>query len=457
MIAEGGIGGTGVTMGRVSGFGSLFVNGVEFDTSSSTFVYEEDRVGDQSGIRVGMVVRITGEDDGVTGLAEIVEYASLFEGTLSTNSIASNETGSLLAMGQNVTVDADTVYDDGGTGILLSMLPPSAIIEVSGFTDGNGNILATRIEVKQQQYSGETLDVKALVSNLDSANKTFMLGSLNIDYSALELPDGITDGIYVEARGTLQNDVLIAGDVQLEDGGDLVIATDGEEAELEGLVTGILSSDNTLFYVNGQLVSVNGDTSFESDSSASSLTIGQPLEVAGVMEGTTLVAAKVELKVLSSQKEELEGVPTAVDASAGTLELLGQTIRVSSSTIFEDDLEDGQDDSQTFNLSSLTPDVDHLTVDLYRTTNGDLVTLEATKVERDELPSEGPGYAEVEGYIQAVGDNQTQITVVNVTVDISDPSLSWFTPVEGERVEIFGFYDTTTGILKADNVDIDSD
>jgi hypothetical protein len=175
------------------------------------------------------------------------------------------------------------------------------------------------------------------------------------------------------------------------------------------------------------------------------------------MEGTTLVAAKVELKVLSSQKEELEGVPTAVDASAGTLELLGQTIRVSSSTIFEDDLEDGQDDSQTFNLSSLTPDVDHLTVDLYRTTNGDLVTLEATKVERDELPSEGPGYAEVEGYIQAVGDNQTQITVVNVTVDISDPSLSWFTPVEGERVEIFGFYDTTTGILKADNVDIDSD
>lgn len=181
MIAEGGIGGTGVTMGRVSGFGSLFVNGVEFDTSSSTFVYEEDRVGDQSGIRVGMVVRITGEDDGVTGLAEIVEYASLFEGTLSTNSIASNETGSLLAMGQNVTVDADTVYDDGGTGILLSMLPPSAIIEVSGFTDGNGNILATRIEVKQQQYSGETLDVKALVSNLDSANKTFMLGSLNID------------------------------------------------------------------------------------------------------------------------------------------------------------------------------------------------------------------------------------------------------------------------------------
>jgi hypothetical protein len=457
MIAEGGIGGTGVTMGRVSGFGSLFVNGVEFDTSSSTFVYEEDRVGDQSGIRVGMVVRITGEDDGVTGLAEIVEYASLFEGTLSTNSIASNETGSLLAMGQNVTVDADTVYDDGGTGILLSMLPPSAIIEVSGFTDGNGNILATRIEVKQQQYSGETLDVKALVSNLDSANKTFMLGSLNIDYSALELPDGITDGIYVEARGTLQNDVLIAGDVQLEDGGDLVIATDGEEAELEGLVTGILSSDNTLFYVNGQLVSVNGDTSFESDSSASSLTIGQPLEVAGVMEGTTLVAAKVELKVLSSQKEELEGVPTAVDASAGTLELLGQTIRVSSSTIFEDDLEDGQDDSQTFNLSSLTPDVDHLTVDLYRTTNGDLVTLEATKVERDELPSEGTGYAEVEGYIQAVGDNQTQITVVNVTVDISDPSLSWFTPVEGERVEIFGFYDTTTGILKADNVDIDSD
>jgi hypothetical protein len=452
LIAEGGIGGTGIVMGRVSGFGSLFVNGVEFDTSNSTFIYEGETGGDQSGIRVGMVVRITGEDDGVTGVAEIVEYASLFEGTLTSKTIASNETGILVAMGQNVTVDADTVYDDSvlPTATPLSQLPLGTVIEVSGFSDGNGNVLATRIEVKALSYGGETLDVKALVSSLDTTNKTFTLGSLSIDYSAIALPDGIVDGIYVEAKGTLQGDTLFASDVQIEDGGDLVIAADGEEAELEGLVTGTLTAtaDSALITVNGQQVLVDANTQFESGD-VSNLTIGQPLEVSGVMDGSTLVAASVVLKVSEGLKEELEGIPSNVDPTAGTLTLLNQTIRVSTSTIFEDDL---SEDSQTFNLSSLTPGVDYISVDLYQATDG---VLQATKVERDENPSEDPGFAEVEGYVQAV-DN-TQITAVNVTIDISDPSLSGFSPIDGDRVEIFGLFDSASGILQATSVSIDID
>ena len=454
LIAEGGIGGTGIIMGRVSGFGSLFVNGVEFDTSNSTFIYEGVTGGDQSGIRVGMVVRITGEDDGVTGLAESVEYASLFEGTITSKAIAGNETGTLVAMGQTVTIDADTVYDDSvfTTSTPLSQLPLGTVIEVSGFSDGNGNVLATRVEVKAQSYGGETLDVKALVSNLDTTYKTFTLGGLSIDYSAITLPDGIVDGIYVEAKGTLQGDILSASDVQIEDDGDLTIAADGEDAELEGLVTGILTvtADSTLFTVNGQQVLVDANTRFES-SDASSLNIGQPLKVSGVMDGITLVAASVELKVSAGLKEELEGIPSNVDPIAGTLTLLDQTIRVTTSTIFEDDL---SEDSQTFNLSSLTPGVDYVSVDLYQATDG---VLEATKVERDENPSQDPGFAEVEGYVQAVDAAQDLITVVNVTVDISDPSLSGFAPIDGDRVEIFGSYDSTSGILQASSVSTDID
>jgi len=401
------------------------------------------------------VVRITGEDDGVIGLADIVEYSSLIEGTLSSKTIASNETGTLVAMGQNVTVDADTVYDDSllSTSTPLSQLPLGAVIEVSGFSDGSGNVLATRIQVKAASYSGETLDVKALVSGLDTTNKTFMLGTLNIDYSAITLPDGITDGIYVEAKGTLQGDsLMIASDVQIQDDGDLVIAEDGEEAELEGLITAVLTAttDSTLIAVNGQQVLVDANTSFESGD-ASGLTIGQPLEVSGVMDGVTLVAAKVVLKVTAAQKEELEGIPSNVDAIAGTLTLLGQTIRVTSSTIYEDDL---SEDSQTFNLSSLTPGVDYVSVDLFQAADG---VLEATKVERNENPSSDPTFAEIEGYIQTVDESQTQITVVKVTVDISDPNLSGFTPIEGDRVEIFGSFDSATGILQADTVDTDID
>jgi hypothetical protein len=459
MIAEGGIGGTGVTMGRVSGFGSLFVNGVEFDTSSADFIYEgqtAETPGDASGIRVGMVVRITGDDDGVTGIADIVEYASLLEGTLDSNSIGSNGTGTLVAMGQTVSADADTVYHDGGSGILLSELPLGAIIEVSGFSDGNGNLLATRIEVEAQRYSGEILNVKGLVSGLDTTNKTFMLGDLIVDYNAIELSSGITEGVYVEAKGSLQADTLIASKVEIEDDGDLVIAEDGEEAELEGLVTDILatSTDSTLLVVNGQQVLVDENTRFESGD-ATGLALGQPLEVSGVMDSVTLIAAEVELKAAASQKEELEAIPSNIDASAGTITLLDQTIRVTALTIFEDDL---TEDSQTFNLSSLTAGEDYVSIDLYQTTDGEIAVLEASKVERGENPSpDSDDFAEVEGYVQEVDSTQSLITVVNVTVDVSSTKLSGYSFNLGDRVEIFGIYDATTGILQADEVTLEND
>ncbi len=453
LIAEGGIGGTGIVMGRVSGFGSLYVNGVKFDVSNSDFVYEEETAatpGDASGIQVGMVVRIIGTDDGVTGLADIVEYTSLLEGTISSNTIASNGTGTLVAMGQTISVDADTVYDDGGLAIALSALPLGAIIEVSGFTDGGGNILATRIEAKALGYGGETLDVKGLVSALDTTAKSFMLGTLGIDYTRVVLPSDVTDGIYVEAKGTLQNDNLVAEqDIQIEGDGDLVIAENGEEAELEGIVTDILST--TLFTVNGQQVLVDGATEFLTVSAAANLTIGQPLEVSGVMDGITLVASKIELKPSAGEKEELEAVLQALDPIANSITLLGQTIRVTSSTIFENDLSD----EQAFNLSNLTAGTDYVSVDLYMAADG---VLEATKLEWESNPSQDPSYAEIEGFIQATVDaNPLTITLVGVTVDISDPALSGFTPIEGDRIEITGVYDADSGILLATSIDVEDD
>ena len=61
-LAEGGMGGSGVSMGRATSFEPLVVNGQTFDTSSSEFVYEEEPAGepgDDSGIRAGMVVRVS--------------------------------------------------------------------------------------------------------------------------------------------------------------------------------------------------------------------------------------------------------------------------------------------------------------------------------------------------------------------------------------------------------------
>jgi hypothetical protein len=176
------------------------------------------------------------------------------------------------------------------------------------------------------------------------------------------------------------------------------------------------------------------------------------------MEGVTLVADTLELKASEGEKEELAGIPSHVDPLAATLTLLGQTIRVTSSTILEDDLEDDESsDSQTFNLSSLTAGEDYVSVDLFQTTEGDLEVLEASKVEREENPSQDTRFGQIEGYIESVNTEQQLINVVNVPVDVSDPDLSGLTFDVGDRVEIDGFYDPDTGIFQPDEVKIDED
>ena len=41
-LAGGGIGGTGITSGTVTGFGSVFVNGIKFETAGTSFDVDDD-------------------------------------------------------------------------------------------------------------------------------------------------------------------------------------------------------------------------------------------------------------------------------------------------------------------------------------------------------------------------------------------------------------------------------
>lgn len=453
-IADGGIGGTGVTQGKVSGFGSIFVNGVEFDTDNADFIYEEvtsETVGNDSGIKVGMVVHITGSsEDGITGVADIVEYAKLLKGTISSISIDTSETGTLLAMGQNITVDPDTVYDDGGIGTPLSELSPDAVIEVSGFTDGNGDILATRIDLLSLAGIDEPLEVKGFVSSLDEGSDTFLIGTLTVDYSGLTLPTDITNGIYVEVKGKFVGELLVATSVEIEGDGDLSIAEDGEEAELEGFVTSDITTDpetgNPVFTLNGQQVIVDNSTEYEPEGeTATSIAIDMSLEVDGVMVGTTLLASKVEIKTSAGEKQELKATVEQVNLTDGTFSLLGQTVKVTSSTIYEDEV----DEDQFFSLSSLV-DLDYVEVDLYFDQDNSLV---ASKLERETDESNIVNYAEIEGEVLTVDSIQQVITVVNITVDIAN--LPDFNPESKDRVKIEGTYNASTGILTATSGEIE--
>ncbi|MBA1444684.1 MAG: DUF5666 domain-containing protein [Chromatiales bacterium] len=375
--ADGGIGGTGVAWGRVTGFGSIYLNDIKYETTTTSYQFEEPTRVDQSDLKVGMVVRITGNNDGVNGEAETVEYADLLEGTVSGNDIAGSS--SLTVMGQTVIVDLDTIYDDGGTGILLADLAIDAVIEVSGFSDGLGVIYATRIEVKSAAWGGEELEVKGIVQNLNTIAFTFEIGGLTVDWSTTaSLPDGNpVEGQYVEAKGDSFNGAtFVADEVETEGDGDLEWAEDGEELEIEGIVTTDFDDITNQFTLNGQTVQITASTEFE-DGNTGDILAGKPLEVEGTMDGALLIASEIEFGTDSADKLEVEDTVASVDLDAGsfTTVLSGQTFVTTTSTIFIDELTN----DQFFSLASLNSG-DSVDVNYVDEGGG---TLTATKVERE--------------------------------------------------------------------------
>ena len=139
------------TVGTITGFGSVFVNGVEFETAGANISVDEADAA-ESNLKVGMVVTVQGQvnPDGSTGTATSIQFSDELEGQVISNSIiAPDTTGVIDIMGQQITITGTTVFESDVTGITtIDQIVAGNIVEVSGTVTGPGSIEATRIEVK---------------------------------------------------------------------------------------------------------------------------------------------------------------------------------------------------------------------------------------------------------------------------------------------------------------------
>jgi hypothetical protein len=336
---------TRIVTGAISGFGSIIVNGVRYDTSSAD-VRIEDRAGSLAELAVGQVVRIEATVDDRGGARAVhVEQHRLLQGTVQAVDVAA---GTITVAGQVVVVDADTSFDDSIPGASLAGIAVGDRIEVHGFAGADGQAHATRIE---QADAGETeVEVTGFVTALDTVARRFRIGDLVVDYSTATLEDfgaaGPASGDLVEVKGRefLGDGALRAQEVEKEDGRDDG-ASSGDESELEGLVTRFASA--TDFDVAGRPVTTTAGTVFVGGT-ADNLGPDVKVEVEGGIDaGGVLVAVKVVFKRSGSVR--LAAPVEAVDATAGTLRALGITIVVNSSTR----VEDHEDDDQFFSAADL--------------------------------------------------------------------------------------------------------
>lgn len=378
--------------GTITGFGSVFVNGIEFDTSSTSISVDESN-SDENGLKVGMMVTVTGTANGSTGTATSISFNDEVEGIVIANNISSGQTtGTMDIMGQTVTISSTSIFESKLPTVTdVSQITTGMIVEVSGYSAGTGSITATRIEVKSADLTSYLsahpggIEVKGMVSQLDTQAMTFQIGNMIVDYSGASLDGfsaGIQNSIYVEVKSVsgIVNGNLVATKVEVEDGGKKGhTGSENEESELKGAITSDFNVDR--FELNGQVILVSNTTKLEHITLAQ-LTSGTIVKVEGYYnKNGELVAKEVEVKNASSQK--IKGTVSAITTTAtnqGTITVGSNTITVDNNTIMKDSRDNGVTPDPKFNLSALGVG-DYVEVYVYTDSQGNLV---ATKIERDD-------------------------------------------------------------------------
>jgi len=394
-----GIGGSGyISSGTITGFGSVFVNGVEFETTSSSFDVE-DVDGTQQDLHIGMVVQIRGSinSDGVTGTATHIQYADDLQGAISSiveNADLTEKT--LTVLGKKVVASStNTSFENSSYASVIQ----GNVVEVSGYYDQNDILQASYIELKSDVINAETIvEVKGEITDLSGTD--FVLQGINVNASSANLEglqDGLQNDVLVEVKGTYNSNsnTFTAFDVEAEDNQ----LSDSESVEFEGLITRYVS--NSDFDVNGYTVNASDATMSPANLL---LEIGIKVEAEGTVSDGVFNASTVELR---GGKAEISAKVDSIDLENNrfTVQVVaGQpsiTVQLTTATRMED--EAGIDD----HLTLLELEVnDFVEVRGFESATG---TVEATQVKRESEAGE----IQLQGVVSSQSDNAS-ITVLGV-------------------------------------------
>lgn len=135
----------------------------------------------------------------------------------------------------------------GGT---LTLISPSALVDVGSFIATNGNVTPTTIQL----FGGKLKTGSTLVSNY----RTLFVGN-GIDPATLQLKGAsgvhtFTSGLEIRTNAVLTGCGTINGDVVVDAGGQVIAGGGGCTLTINGTVT----NNGTMWAINGNVLQVNG-------------------------------------------------------------------------------------------------------------------------------------------------------------------------------------------------------
>ena len=379
-VFNGGVHGTGISLGPIAAFGSVVVNGTRYETDDAVILIN-GQTASQDDLAIGQVIRVEADnfDD-----ASIVEYVETVEGPVQSLDLANN---TFVALGQTVEVNATTTFEN----VTLATLAVGDIVEVSGLRDQNAVIQATYIE---KEDNSTTYQVTGIVAELNAT--TFKIADLVVIHSDPTLMEGMlvdVVGLASDFNGTS----LIASEIKPGFGLEL---EDGEEVEVEGIITNF--TDSSLFEVNGVVVHTNANTDVE-NGELSDLMLGVRVEVEGIaMAAGSILAEEIEIEPESEL--EFAGFVEAVNAVNESITLLGVTIGANTSTIF---IDESSQNIQSFSIADINVG-DYLKIKAFDQGQG----IVATKMERKDPEDK----LELQGIVNALDNILFTLNVQGVVV-----------------------------------------
>ncbi len=289
----GGIGGSGiVAQGTITDFGSIFVNGVEYETSMAEVEIDERRAS-EGDLRLGMYVTVRGRrNDDTTGVADGVVVDHNLRGPVGTVEApsANGKTRTVDIFGTTVTLRRkDTVFEGEGFG--FDTIAMGDQVRVSALPGSRTGLRATRVEKIGDALEGTEVKLTGEVEGWDGIG-LFLLGRTEVRVdAATEISGGpLVDGRFVEVEGLLRADLVSVLATEIEPDDDEALPEELDDFEIEGVVTAIEGPRE--FVISGVRVDAT-DAKFKPRTLAETLALGDRVEVEGAIRNGVLHAEEV--------------------------------------------------------------------------------------------------------------------------------------------------------------------
>lgn len=368
---EGGIGGSGLIIGRVTNAENLHIEGKSLSMRDSTIIRNSMTFSEETAqFHVGEYVIFSAESLPSSEVVRTIEYSAPVIGPVTQPTVSPN---GFVVAGQRVQMTELVVFSGVSE---LSSLDVGEFVEISGYRDTDDVLHATRLVKLANNEINSNIRLVGPVRVL--GRDSFMIGGATINTSTLAAGEGLSlqdleEGVEVSVAARSSTESLIFDAIRLSSVKNYHLGEEGSQASIAGLSTDYTGLDQP-FTINGIDVVITQSTILDNGTmpvAVSSINVNAADPLSGstdfIVHGTVntqgqLVATSL-IFLPAAGLTEFSGTVDLIDESDSSLIVGGISVVVDAITLFansdagldpQENAQNPEDDTISLVLSDLS-------------------------------------------------------------------------------------------------------